>query len=88
MILYFENSKGEIRRIGKIDGRLSDDKINDEVFKQIRMFCDDHGYNIPYVRVWCDSVNGKTASKFDVGSHSECFYTVPQTPFPVKDRRK
>lgn len=79
MILYFKNGLGQLRRIGKIDGRMSAKKIADEIFSQIRSFCDERHFKIFYTRVWNEDWNGRPMTKFDVGSHSEFFYTYPQS---------
>ena len=78
MKLYFENAYGKVRQIGKIDGRMRRDSIKEETFRQIRKFCEEHNYNIPYIRIWNEPLNGKPATKFDVGSHTEFFYAVPE----------
>lgn len=78
MKLYFENAYGKAREIGKIDGRMRREAVKEETFRQIREFCNNHNYNIPYVRIWNEPLNGKPATKFDVGSHTEFFYTVPE----------
>lgn len=77
MVLYFENSNSKVRRIGKIDGRMNADRIRSEVFHQIGAFLDEHNFKSYYMRIWSDVLRGKPASKIDVGSYTEFFYTVP-----------
>ena len=81
MVLYFENNCGKMRRIGKIDGRMSSVAVRKEVFRQINQFCNERGFNIPYIRIWSAELRGKKASQIDVGSHTEFFYTVPELHF-------
>jgi hypothetical protein len=64
MKLYFENSQGKERVIAEVQNEK-------EVFKEINKFCEERNFKIYYVRTWM--VNGR--KKFDVGSHSEFFYT-------------
>ena len=83
MILYFENSEGKVRRVGKINGHMSKRDIYDEVFRQINQFCYDRHFTVYYVRMWNTELRGKKATQFDVGSHTEFFYTVPELKIPV-----
>ena len=64
MKLYFENSRGE-RRI------IAEPKTEEEVWEEIRKFCEDRNFAIYYVRSW-QTEDG--LRKFDVGSWSEFFY--------------
>lgn len=77
MILYFRNGLGKLRKIGKINGRMKPENITAEIDRQIKAFCDDRHYKIPYVRMFNEEVNGKIRTCFDVGSHTEFFYTYP-----------
>lgn len=77
MILYFKNSRGKVRKIGKIDGRMTAEKITAEVMRQIKAFCDERNFKIYYTRIWDEPLNGKLMTKFDVGSHIEFFYVYP-----------
>ena len=77
MKLYFKNMYGKLKIVGKIDGRMKKDKIENEAFRMIRGFCNDHNYMPYYYRVWEGELEGRPATVFDVGSHSEFFYTVP-----------
>lgn len=61
-MLYFENSKGERREIGK-------PKDCENAWELIHSFCEERKYQIYYTRMW-DEDNAK---KFDVGSHTEFF---------------
>lgn len=64
MKLYFENSQGIERLIAEV----ADEK---EAFKEISKFLDEHNYVSYYTRTWME--NGR--KKYDVGSHTEFFYT-------------
>lgn len=77
MILYFKNGHGQLRRIGKIDGRMSAEKITAEIDRQIKAFCDEKHFKIYYTRIWDEDWKGRPMTKFDVGSHCEFFYTSP-----------
>lgn len=78
MILYFKNCRGKVRKIGKVDGRMTPEKIRAEVDRQIKAFCDERSFTIYYTRVWNEELNGKMMTKFDVGSHTEFFYVYPE----------
>ena len=77
MTLYFRNSHGKIRKIGKIDGRMRAQKVIDEISRQIKAFCDERNFTIYYTRVWNEDLKEKPATKYDVGSHTEFFYVCP-----------
>lgn len=79
MILYFQNSRGKVKRVGHIDGRMSCEKIAAEINRQIYAYCEARHFKIYYMRVWNEDLNGKPMTKFDVGSHTEFFYTYPQS---------
>jgi hypothetical protein len=63
MKLYFENSQGVERVIAEVANE-------EEAFKEIHKFLDEHNYKSYYTRTWM--VDGR--KKFDVGSHTEFFY--------------
>ena len=63
MKLYFENSYGEERLIAEVQNE-------EEAFKEIHKFLDDHNYKSYYTRTWMRNNNKKV---YDVGSHSEFF---------------
>lgn len=63
MTVYFENANGVQREIGMAD-------TQEETFKIIRKFLDEHNYKAPYWRSWSGE-NGETW--VDVGSHTEFF---------------
>lgn len=63
MKLYFENSWGERRLIGKPSTRR-------DAMKIINQFCEDRHFVIYYVRNWIQ--NGELV--YDVGSWSNFFY--------------
>ena len=65
LTLYFENSQGKRREIGK-------PKTEKEAFKIIHQFLDDHNYKSYYTRTWLNQENLKEKI-YDVGSHSEFF---------------
>lgn len=64
MIVYFQNCKGESRKIGAAADR-------GEAWAIIYKFIEEHNYKPDYVRTWKE--NGKYY--YDVGSHTEFFYT-------------
>ena len=63
MKLYFENSLGKKRLINEI-------KTEEEAFKEIKKFCDEHKFKIYYIRTWKDDNKNMV---YDVGSHTEFF---------------
>ena len=65
LILYFENSYGKRRVIG----RATDEN---GISKLIRNFLDDHNYKSYYTRTWINE-NDNKEKIYDVGSHSEFF---------------
>ena len=62
--VMFENSKSQKRIIGTAE-------TNDEAFKVINDFLNDHNYKSYYKRTW--KKDDKT-TVVDVGSHTEFFY--------------
>lgn len=88
MILYFKNGRGKVRRIGKIDGRMTAEKITAEIDRQIKAFCDERNFKIYYTRIWNEELRGKPMTKFDVGSHNEFFYTYPQSYDMYQERNR
>lgn len=66
MTLYFENSQGARRVIGNPNNQ-------EELFKMIHNFLDEHNYKSYYTRTWTRD-NGETV--YDVGSHTEFFISV------------
>lgn len=77
MTLYFKGSNGNMREIAQISDSLSTEEARAEALQHIKKFCDDHHFHIYYVRMWNTKVNGKKMTAFDVGSHTEFFYTDP-----------
>lgn len=65
LVLYFENSYGKRRVIG----RATDEN---GISKLIKDFLDDHNYKSYYTRAWVNENNPKEII-YDVGSHSEFF---------------
>lgn len=65
LTLYFKNSQGKRRKIGK-------PKTEKEAFKIIHQFLDDHNYKSYYTRTWLNPDN-ELEKIYDVGSHSEFF---------------
>ena len=63
MNVYFENSEGNKRIIGK---NISTHK---DAYKCIKDFLDDHDYKSYYMRTWYDG----NYTIVDVGSHTEFF---------------
>ena len=64
-IVYFEDCKRASHPLGLA-------KNDEEAWTMIYTFLVKHCYKAPYVREW-DDENGK--HRYDVGSHSEFFYT-------------
>ena len=60
--LYFRDSKNKIRL-------LYENVNEDEVFKKIHNFLDEHNYKSYYTRSW----TYKGVTTYDVGSHTEFF---------------
>ena len=65
MILYFEDSWGKRREIGR-------PQTNQEMHKIIKDFLDDHNFKSYYTRSWVNEEDFKEII-YDVGSHSEFF---------------
>lgn len=63
MKLYFENSKGKKKLLGKY-------KTEKGAVRRINRFCEDHNFKIYYMRI----VEHDEYKWYDVGSHSEFFY--------------
>ena len=66
-----------MREIAQISDSLSTEEARAEALQHIKKFCDDHHFHIYYVRMWNTKVKGKKMTTFDVGSHTEFFYTDP-----------
>ena len=66
LILYFQNSNGDRRKIGNPNSI-------DEVSNIISDFLKNHNYKSYYTRTWKNE-NGEIC--YDVGSHSEFFILV------------
>ena len=64
MKLYFENSRGNRRIIGK-------PQTEDDAWKIIKEFCENRHFKIYYIRTWRDNDGLKV---YDIGSHTEFFY--------------
>ncbi len=62
MILYFENRYRERRELGNF-------LTEEDAWREIKNFCDNHNFKINYVRSWVE----KNEKWYDVGSHSEFF---------------
>lgn len=75
MILYFKNSRGIMREIAQISDDLTVSEARNEAIRHIYQFCDERNFKIYYVRIWNTEQDGKPMTKFDVGSHTEFFYT-------------
>ena len=63
MKLYFQNSLGKERVIAEVENE-------NEAFKEIHKFLDEHNYKSYYTRTW---MRNKYEKVYDVGSHSEFF---------------
>lgn len=75
MNLYFQNSQGKMRVIAKISDDISIEEARAEVATQIRKFCDQRHFKIYYTRVCNAVVDDIPMTQFDVGSHTEFFFT-------------
>ena len=65
LILYFKNSAGVRREIGR--GAAEKD-----IFKIIHQFLEEHNFKSYYTRTWINE-NDNKEKVYDVGSHSEFF---------------
>ncbi len=65
MKLYFENSKGRRKLLGKY-------KTEKGAVRRIHRFCEEHNFKVYYMRVTDYAERG--VKWYDVGSHSEFFY--------------
>lgn len=73
--LQFKGSNGKVRDIATIqDENKTDKEILEEAMLHIRAFCAERHFKIYYTRIW--NAGGKTI--FDVGSHTEFFYLIPE----------
>lgn len=77
MVVYFENSYGDLIKVGNVDGRKSSKSKFNATMNLVYEFCERRGYNIPYSRFWTTELQHQAATQIDVGSHTEFFYTVP-----------
>lgn len=75
MILYFKNSLGIMREIAQISDDLTVSQAKAEAIRHIHQFCDERNFKIYYIRIWNTEQDNKPMTKFDVGSHTEFFYT-------------
>lgn len=66
--VYFCNRYDELRQIATVQSE-------EEAYKEISNFCKDRNFTIYYVRTWFEPRDGRNMKKYDVGSHSEFFYT-------------
>lgn len=64
MKLYFQNSNGKERLVAEVN-------TQDEALSEIKGFCYERGFKIPYYRIWGDI--DKDGMTIDVGSHVEFF---------------
>lgn len=65
MKLYFENSRGKRKLLGKY-------KTERGAIRRINRFCDEHNFKVYYMRT-ADHVD-EGYKWYDVGSHTEFFY--------------
>ena len=70
LIVYFKNSYGKRREIGKVSSEK-------EAFKVIHQFLDDHHFKSYYTRSWINPEDN-TEKYYDVGSHTEFFICVKE----------
>lgn len=66
MILYFKNSAGS-------KSIVSEPRTEKRALRDIRKFCKERNYEIPYIRFWDKSDGTLTTRTYDVGSHTEFF---------------
>lgn len=66
LILYFENSQGLRREIGR-------PQSTEEIFQLIKDFLKAHNYKSYYIRIW---KNEEDEIYYDVGSWSEFFVLI------------
>lgn len=64
MKLYFKNSRGDKRLI-------AEPNTEEEAFKEIHKFLDEHNFKSYYTRIW-ETPDG--VKVYDVGSHTEFFH--------------
>ena len=88
MILYFNDSRGKMRKIATISDNLTAEEARAEAVKHMNKFCEERNFKIYYIRVWNTEYDGKPMTKFDVGSHTEFFYTDRIVYFPDKNDAK
>lgn len=67
--LEFEDRNEKRRELARFSAH-DDAEAQTTAFPYIRIFCQEHNFEIPYVRVW--KAGGKI--HFDVGSHVEFFH--------------
>ena len=84
MILYFKDYRGKMRKVAKISDKLTAEEARSEAIKHINKFCEDRNFKIYYIRIWNTNCDGKPMTQFDVGSHTEFFYTDRIVYFPEK----
>lgn len=75
MTLFFQGSNGKMREVAKISDSLSVKEACKEAMEHIKKFCDERNFHIYYVRNWNTKVGETPMTCFDVGSHTEFFYT-------------
>lgn len=75
MTLFFQGSNGKMREVAKISDNLSVKEARKEAMGHIKQFCDERNFHIYYVRNWNEKVGETPMTCFDVGSHTEFFYT-------------
>lgn len=67
MKLWFQMSNGKSRFLGEFSEESA-------AIREIHKFCNERNFRIYYTRIWEE--DGKRW--FDVGSHTELFYTVKE----------
>lgn len=75
--LSFENWRGNMRVVAKLDGYRSDKEIISAAKAEIRKFCKNYNFTVYYMRFWNVDEDNVTMTKIDVGSHTEFFYLNP-----------
>lgn len=86
MYLYFKNSDGQYKLLSnKIKGdinKIVTEKVDDEIYRIIHAFIENHNYKSYYTRVWQTENNDVY---FDVGSWTEFFVVSTEEKEIIED---
>lgn len=75
MKVYFLASDGSERVIAESEDDLDQIASERYVIQAIHAFCGERNFHIPYIRIWDTEHNGRQVTMFDVGSHTEFFFS-------------